>query len=119
MKLLTEELRKQLPPLYTQEADPDPWVHVKFFTPDSNWTWWVTEGSPEEDDFRFFGFVRGLADEWGYFLLSELESAKGPLGLSIERDLYFQPAGSQMWFQLQSEAASRDQDQFDLGLFFI
>ena len=51
----------------------------------------VTEGSPEDDDFRFFGFVRGHADEWGYFLLSELQQARGPLGLPIERDLYFEP----------------------------
>ena len=27
--------------------------------------------------------------EWGYFALSELESARGPWGLPIERDLYF------------------------------
>ena len=91
MKLLTEELRKQLPPIYSQEADPDPIVHAKFFTPDSNWTWYVTEGELDGDDFRFFGYIRGQADEWGYFLLSELESSTGPLGLAIERDLHFTP----------------------------
>ncbi len=91
MKLLTEELRQSLPPLYSQEADPDPVVHAKFFTPDSNWTWFVTEGQAEGDDFRFFGFVRGQAEEWGYFLLSELEAARGPLGLPVERDLHWQP----------------------------
>jgi hypothetical protein len=91
MELLTEELREQLPPLYSQENEANPVVHAKFFTPDSNWTWWVTEGSPEGDDFRFFGFVQGHDDEWGYFLLSELQQARGPLGLPIERDLYFTP----------------------------
>jgi hypothetical protein len=91
MKLLTDDLKSRLPPLYSQEADADPWVHCKFFTPDSNWTWWVTEGEAEGDDFRFFGFVRGLEDEWGYFLLSELEAARGPMGLPIERDLHFTP----------------------------
>lgn len=55
----------------------------------------MTEGSPEGDDFRLFGFVQGLEEEWGYFLLSELEAAKGPLGLSIERDLYFTPGSFQ------------------------
>ena len=89
MKLLTEELRNALPRLYSQEADPNTVVHCKFFTPDSNWTWWVTEGETDGDDFRFFGYVRGLEDEWGYFLLSELEAARGPLGLPIERDLHF------------------------------
>lgn len=91
MQLLTEELRRILPALYAQEHQSDPAVFIKFFTPDSNWTWWVTEGSPDGSDFRFFGFVRGFEDEWGYFLLSELEAARGPLGLPIERDLWFQP----------------------------
>lgn len=91
MQLLTKELRQQLPPLYAQEAEDDPVVHAKFFTPDSQWTWYVTEGSPEGDDFRLFGYVRGLESEWGYFLLSELEQARGPLGLPVERDLYFRP----------------------------
>lgn len=91
MQLLTKELRQQLPPLYAQEAEDDPVVHAKFFTPDSQWTWYVTEGSPEGDDFRFFGYVRGLESEWGYFLLSELAQARGPLGLPVERDLYFRP----------------------------
>ena len=44
MKLLIPELRASLPPLYSQENVPDPVVHAKFFTPDSNWTWYVTEG---------------------------------------------------------------------------
>jgi len=91
MKLLTAELRRKLPPLYAQEGDPDPIVHCKFFTPDSSWTWFATEGAPEDGDFRFFGYVIGLEEEWGYFVLSELESARGPLGLPIERDLYFTP----------------------------
>jgi hypothetical protein len=91
MKLLTKELRRILPALYSQEHNPNPTVFAKFFTPDSNWTWWVTEGLPEGEDFRFFGFVRGFENEWGYFMLSEIESARGPLGLPIERDLSFQP----------------------------
>src|SRR5665811_323998 len=38
----------------------------------------------------FFGYVCGMEEEWGYFVLSELESVRGPLGLEIERDLYFE-----------------------------
>jgi len=91
MELLTAELRKSLPPLYSQESVKDPIVHCKFFTPDSNWTWYVTEGQEEEGDFLFFGFVIGFEREWGYFRLSELEDARGPLGLPIERHLYFDP----------------------------
>ena len=92
MELLTAELRKRLPPLYAQEKNKDPVVHIKFFTPDSNWTWYVTEGSEQEGDFIFFGYVFGLEKEWGYFSLSDLAAARGPHGLAIERDLYFKPA---------------------------
>ena len=91
MDMLTAELRARLPALYSQEHNQDPTVHCKFFTPDSSWTWLVTEGSAGDDDFLFFGYVIGLEEEWGYFVLSELESVRGPLGLKIERDLHFQP----------------------------
>ena len=33
MELLTAELRKCLPPLYSQEKNKDQVVHIKFFTP--------------------------------------------------------------------------------------
>ena len=92
MKLLTKQLREVLPPLYSQEKAETPTVYARFFTADSNWTWFVTEGSEQEDDFLCFGYVIGLEEEWGYFLISELESVRGPLGLSIERDLHFRPA---------------------------
>jgi Protein of unknown function (DUF2958) len=91
MKLLTEEVRAQLPPLYSQEKNKDPIIHCKFFTPWSNWTWFATEGEPDEDDFRFFGYVCGHEEEWGYFVLSEMEEVRGPGGLAIERDLHFTP----------------------------
>jgi hypothetical protein len=89
MKLLTDELRARLPPLYSQEAEAEPVVHAKFFLPGTGWTWYVTEGSEQEGDFLFFGFVVGLESEFGYFLLSELESVRGPLNLAVERDLSF------------------------------
>lgn len=38
MKLLTKQLRRILPPLYSQAQVEDPTVYVKFFTPDSSWT---------------------------------------------------------------------------------
>ncbi len=33
MKLLTDELRKELPPLYSKENEKDPLVICKFFLP--------------------------------------------------------------------------------------
>ena len=88
MLLLTKANRKALPALYSQENNPDPMVQVKFFTPDSNWTWYATEFDGED---RFFGLVDGFDVELGHFSLSELKSARGPLGLPIERDRYFEP----------------------------
>src|SRR5437764_14419917 len=88
MELLPDEARATLPPLYSQEGAADPVAHLKFFTPDSSWTWFATEGSEEDGDFRFFGFVIGLEEEWGYFVLSELQSVSGPLGMPIEREWY-------------------------------
>jgi hypothetical protein len=35
--------------------------------------------------------VSGLEIELGYFALSELEGVRGPMGLPIERDLYYDP----------------------------
>ena len=89
MKLLTDELRARLPKLYSQEAETDPVVYAKFFMPGTGWTWYVTEGSAEDDEFLFFGFVVGLEREFGYFLLSEIEEVRSPLGLKVERDLAF------------------------------
>ncbi len=89
MELLTKELREQLPPLYSQEQEADPLVICKFFTPDSQWTWYCLEFDGED---LFFGWVIGFEQELGYFLLSELTQARGPLGLPIERDVHFSPA---------------------------
>ena len=87
--LLPDELRARLPALYSQEAEADPMVYAKFFLPGTQWTWYVTEGEAKGEDFLFFGFVVGQEAEFGYFVLSELESATTPLGLHVERDLAF------------------------------
>lgn len=89
MKLLTEELKAKLPKLYSQDKNPNPEIVCKFFTPWSNWTWYVIEGEEQDGDWKFFGLVDGMERELGYFRLSELQSLKGPFGLKIERDLYF------------------------------
>jgi hypothetical protein len=81
------EVPLNLAPLYAQEQEEDKMVYAKFFTPWTNWTWYATEGSQQEDDFLFFGYVFGFEGEWGYFSLNELQSTKGPAGLTIERDL--------------------------------
>lgn len=90
MKLLTNALRTSLPPLGAgDELGTDAIARVKFFTPDSSWTWYASEFSGDD---TFFGLADGIALEYGYFSLAELTSIRGPLGLPIERDRFFTPA---------------------------
>jgi hypothetical protein len=98
MKLFPEEIRRMLPPTYSQDGKGGKaMAYVKYFTPDSSWTWYATEGEPvldesgHEVDFHFFGLVQGQFEELGYFSLRELETVRGPMGLPIERDLHFTP----------------------------
>ena len=92
MKLMTKEIEAALPKLYAQENVADPVVVLKFFQPWGSWTWYAYEGQLEPDgDWMFFGLVKGLEEELGYFSLNELKSVKGPFGLGIERDLHFRP----------------------------
>ena len=89
VKLLTKADRRKLPPLYTQEKlGGDAVAYVKFFTPDSSWTWYATEFDGQD---LFFGLVDGHEKEFGHFRLSELEQTRGPLGLPIERDRFWNP----------------------------
>ncbi len=88
MKLLTQEILKKLPKLYSVENDEDPMVWCKFFTPDSSWTWYGMEFDGKD---LFFGLVDGFEKELGYFSLSELKTIRGKLGLPVERDMYFKP----------------------------
>lgn len=93
-KLLTAELREQLPPLYSTEETPlaEKVLRIKFFSPYTNWTWYAVEGSQEGDDFLFFGYVEGLENEWGDFSLNELAAATVFGGVpAVERDLYWEP----------------------------
>lgn len=93
MKLMTKAIEAKLPKLYSTERIPteDKVAVVKFFDPCGSWTWYAVEGSPEDGDFVFFGYVKGFENEWGNFSLAELQSVKGPLGIGIERDLHFSP----------------------------
>ena len=83
-RLLPDEIARTIPPLYSTENEKDPIVRVKFFTPDSSWTWFVTEFDPDER--QCFGLVIGLERELGYFSLDELEEVVELGGLEREVD---------------------------------
>ena len=89
-KLLTQTQLSALPDLYTTEDVKDPLCHIKLFTPDSNWTWYLIELS-KKDKATCFGYVIGLESELGYFSLQELEEVRGSLGLCVEIDTSFTP----------------------------
>lgn len=78
-------------PLYSQDGKGgDAVVLAKFFTPWSCFTWYVLEANDlGNGDYEFFGWVEGQDSEYGYFTLSQLQSVRGPFGIRIERDYYF------------------------------
>ena len=89
MTILPQHIREQLPILYANESlGLDAEAKVKFFLPGTGWVWYASEFDGED---ILFGLVIGHFAEFGYFSLSELESVKGPLGLSVERSLHFTP----------------------------
>ena len=90
MRLMTEALEKRFAEIGSQENVKDPVIVAKFFNPAGAGIWYATEYDPVTR--TFFGYVSIFGDwndEWGYFSIDELETFKGPLGIGIERDLYW------------------------------
>lgn len=87
MKLMNEELIARFKEVGDQSEELDPIVVAKFFDPCGSATWNITQY--DEHTKIGYGYVTGLAyDEWGTVSITELESIKRPLGLTIERDVY-------------------------------
>jgi len=92
MQLLTDAIKKALPPLYRTEDIPleQKEIIVRFFNPMGSQSWEIFEGDETEDgDWRLFGNCDlgfGMP-ELGYVMLSELEELSVGLGLGIERDI--------------------------------
>lgn len=88
-RLIPKDLEKKAPPIGSTEDERDPIAICKLFTPDSCWSWYVTEYDPETRE--AFGLVHGEYEEIGYFNLNELESICGPQGQRIQRDPDWKP----------------------------
>lgn len=89
MQLMTKELEKQLDK-NAQLPEGERKVVVKYFTPDANATWWISERDSNNPDILFGLCDLGLGmQELGYVSLEELKTVKGRLGLPVERDLYW------------------------------
>ena len=89
--LFPKHVEATLPPLYSNEnkSPEETTVQVKFFNAGGVGTWYATEYDAENK--MFFGWADLGSPELGYFSLTELESYTGPLGLGIERDMYWSP----------------------------
>lgn len=95
--LLTAALKKKLPALYAQDGKgDDAIIYVKLFCPYSDFTWYITEYSPEENQAFGLTYRDSMGDqcpagELGYICINELETLhRNGLPL-VERDLYFSP----------------------------
>ncbi len=91
MKLLTKALEKKLPKTYGTEEVPlkEKLLICHFLLTDGGFDWYPVEYDKATE--TFFGYVKGIENEWGYFTLSQLNEVRGQYGLKVERDLYFKP----------------------------
>ena len=102
MELLTEELQEQAENQYPKGSDMDQMIVAKFFTPWTNWTWYLMNKEPESD--YCWGIVEGHDIEAGSFSLAELRGIAGPFEMEIERDLHFVPLkANELWKELHEE----------------
>lgn len=88
-RLILKEQLSKLPKLYETEDIADPICHIKLFTPDANFTWYIIEASIDDD--TLYTYVQGIENELGYSSLSEVESIRGSLNLPVEIDTSFKP----------------------------
>lgn len=91
MKLITKKLERKLPRLYDTEEEKDPMCHVKLFNPMGAGTWYIIEYDPEEKIAFGYADLNMGFPELGYIGITELENIQLPLGMKIERDLYWEP----------------------------
>ena len=89
MKLMTKELMKMIPNLGATSEESDPMAYVKLFNPVGIGTWYICEYDPEDE--TCFGQAELHFKELGYFSLKEIKELRLPLGMKVERDLYFEP----------------------------
>ena len=97
---MTDKIAEQATKQYEQGSDMEQMVVAKYFG--GNWTWYLMNLDPEDSDYAW-GIVDMFAIEMGSFSMRELKSIQLPLGLGIERDLYFEPVkASELWKELNN-----------------
>ena len=94
MKLLTKRILEQTSELLEDDGKDNHKrkVTAKFFDPTGSFTWYLLEIDKNDED-TCFGLVTSQYEpngELGYFTISEFESIKGPFGIGIESDRFFE-----------------------------
>lgn len=89
-EFIPQALLSTIPNLYDTQDQENPLCHVKLFTPDGNWTWFIIELFKDDMD-TCYGYVQGLENELGYFSLKEIGGVRGLFGLAVEYDTAFTP----------------------------
>ena len=91
MKLFTDSIEKRLIKNFDinngKEHPVNHKVVVKLFNPTGIGTWYLTEYDKDND--IAFGLSCLHEKEIGYVSMKEIREYKGPFGLGIERDKYF------------------------------
>jgi hypothetical protein len=94
MQFIPDTIREQLIAngrASIEDSGFDPKPVLKLFTPDAGATWLISECDPQEPDILYGLCDPGLGEpELGTVSLAEIEALRGPLGLPVERDLYFE-----------------------------
>lgn len=91
-----------------EERGFDPAPVVKLFTPDVGGTWLLTHIDPDMPDHAYGLCDLGLGyPETGWVSLAELAALRGPLGLPVERDLYFRPEKRLSVYAREAQRAGR------------
>lgn len=89
MKLITKEISKKIPSLYSNEnkGAEEIKVPLKLFNPTGVGTWYITE--MDINTGLMFGWCDLGEPELGYVDFNELKSFRGRFGLGIERDMWW------------------------------
>ena len=99
MELFTKEIEAKAQAQYKYGADMEKQVIVaKFFNPAGAGTWFLMNQDPNDPDY-LWGVVDLFEVEVGSFSKSELENFRGPFGIGIERDLYFEEVNAKVLYE--------------------
>ena len=110
MKLLTKKIIKDAQAQWDKNDEPleNQKVVAKFFTPWSDWVWYLMNMHQDED--YCWGFVQGYAVEMGSFSINELTEVEGPFGLKVERYKFFKPQNAKELWEKVNKVHSRSME---------